>query len=260
VDDGAVPRPDTDRRRLMRVLGLIPARGGSKGVPRKNLADVGGRPLISFAVETALRVERLDRVIVSTDDEEIAAVARAYGAETPFLRPPTIANDAAPMLGVVHHALRTLADDGDAFDAVCLLQPTSPLRPVALVDGCIEALEAKGATSVVTVHPVPFEHHPSWTLTVGPSGFGVWPDGALDPIARRQDLTPTFHRNGLVYVTRAEVVERGSLYGEAMVLARTDSIPLCNVDSNDDLAQLRMLVAKGAWDELSSAPFELPDL
>ena len=241
----------------MRVLGLVPARGGSKGVPRKNLADVGGRPLIALTIETAQRAERLDRVVVSTDDEEIAEVARSLGADTPFMRPPGIADDQAPMLGVVQHALRALAGAGDVYDAVCLLQPTSPLRPTRLIDDCIELMERRRATAVVTVRPIPPEHNPAWALTIDDRGYASWPDGALDPISRRQDLPEAFHRDGLVYVTRSSVAEGGSLYGTAVVPADTGSLPLCNIDTPADLAALRALVERGAWRDLESMPIDL---
>lgn len=228
----------------MRVLGLIPARGGSKGVPRKNLADVGGRPLIAFPIETGLTAERIDRLIVSTDDEEIADVARSLGAEVPFLRPPELADDAAPMISVAQHALQWSAAAGETFDAVCLLQPTSPLRTPALVDTCIGLLRARDATSVVTVRPVPHEFNPAWTLTIEDDGFARWPGGGHDPIGRRQDLPPAFHRDGLVYVTRSSVIEGGSLYGDRIEVVSTESIPPCNVDTAQDLDELRSMVGE----------------
>jgi len=226
----------------MKVLGLIPARGGSKGVPRKNLADVGGRPLIAFSIETGLAAQRIDRLIVSADDDEIAEVARGLGADVPFVRPTDLADDVAPMLGVAQHALQALANDGDMFDAVCLLQPTSPLRPPELVDGCIGLLESKSATSVVTVRSIPPEFNPAWAISIDGEGYASWFGGGRDPIGRRQDLPPAFHRDGLVYVARSSTVLEGSLYGEVVVPAVADSVPLCNVDTTEDLEKLRSIV------------------
>lgn len=226
----------------MRVLGLIPARGGSKGVPRKNLADVGGRPLIAFSIETGMAAAQIDRLVVSTDDNEIAEVARGLGADVPFMRPTDLADDVAPMLGVAQHALQTLAADGDMFDAVCLLQPTSPLRSSELIDDCISLLESKEATSVVTVRSIPPEFNPAWAISIDGDGFASWAGGGRDPIGRRQDLPPAFHRDGLVYVTRSSTVLEGSLYGQKVVPALADAVPLCNVDTMEDLEKLRSMV------------------
>lgn len=231
----------------MRILGLIPARGGSKGVPRKNLTEVAGRPLVAYTIELARQAKHLDRVVVSTDDDEIAEVSRAYGAEVPFLRPVDVATDQAPMLAVVQHALERLRADGDVFDAVCLLQPTSPLRPSGLIDDCIERFTAAGATSVVTVREVPHTYNPGWVMTLDPSGHGQWPGGASDPAARRQDLVPAYYRDGLVYLVTAEAARGGSLYGDALVPLRTFDLPDCNVDTAGDVDRLRGLVTTDAW-------------
>src|SRR5262245_47339603 len=140
---------------ITRVLGLVPARGGSKGVPRKNIRLMADKPLLQYTAEAAPAARRLTRVVLSTDDETIARVGRGCGLDVPFVRPAHLAEDATPMLPVVQHALQWFDDNGVRFDAVCLLQPTSPLRRAADIDHCIEMLDATGADSVVTVLPVP---------------------------------------------------------------------------------------------------------
>ena len=112
----------------MTVVGIVPARGGSKGIPRKNIAPLLGKPLLAYTAEAALAARRLARVILSTDDDEIAEVGRRCGLEVLFMRPPELARDDTPMLPVVQHAVRWLEERGDRYDAVCLLQPTNPLR------------------------------------------------------------------------------------------------------------------------------------
>src|SRR5262249_44411537 len=112
----------------MRVLGLIPARGGSKGVPRKNLKLLCGQPLLLYTAREALASHKLSRVILSTEDPEIAAVGRQHGLEVPFMRPPELAEDSTPTLPVAQHAIRWMEQSGERFDALCLLQPTNPLR------------------------------------------------------------------------------------------------------------------------------------
>ena len=134
----------------MRVLGIITARGGSKGIPRKNIVPLMGRPLLAYTADTALRARRLERTILSTDDAEIAEVARACGVDVPFFRPPELAGDATPTVPVLQDAVRRLECAGEFYDAVFVLQPTNPLRTVADIDGAIELLERTGADSVIS--------------------------------------------------------------------------------------------------------------
>lgn len=219
----------------MRVLGLIPARGGSKGIPRKNVRLLGGRPLLAWTVDAALAARRLTRVILSTDDREIADVGRALGVEVPFMRPAELARDDTPMLPVVQHALLSLEERGDRFDAVCLLQPTNPLRTAADVDACIDLLEHSGADAVMTILPVPHEYNPHWVYFQDGDGVLRLATGLDSPIPRRQDLPPAWHREGSVYVTRRDVViEQGSLYGLRVIGYRADPARSVNVDEPDD--------------------------
>ncbi len=217
------------------VLGLVPARGGSRGVPRKNVRLLHGRPLLQYTAEAALAAKRLSTVVLTTDDEEIARVGRDCGLEVPFLRPADLAGDATPMLPVVQHALRWLEARGEWFDAVCLLQPTSPLRTAALIDRCIDRLDASGADTVLSVLPVPVEYNPHWVFVQRPDGTLHLSTGEPAPIGRRQELPPAFRRDGSVYVTRRDtVLERGSLYGATTVgciVAPEDTV---NVDDEDD--------------------------
>lgn len=196
----------------MRTLGLILARGGSKGIPGKNVRLLGGRPLLAWTAEAALASRRLSRVVLSTDDEQIAEIGRRYGLDVPFLRPAELARDDTPTLPVVRHALETLED---AFDAVCLLQPTSPFRRAEDIDGCIGMLEERGLDAVVSVLPVPAEHNPHWVYFED-DGLLRLATGEEQPIPRRQELPPAFHRDGSVYVTRREIVVGGSLYGRRL--------------------------------------------
>jgi CMP-N,N'-diacetyllegionaminic acid synthase len=203
----------------MRVLGLIPARGGSKGIPGKNVRLLGGKPLLAWTAEAALASRRLSRVVLSTDDEEIAETGRRCGLEIPFLRPAELACDDTPTLPVVRHALEVLEQAGDRFDAVCLLQPTSPFRRAEDIEGCIALLEERGLDAVVSVLPVPPEHNPHWVYFEDGAGLLRLATGEEQPIPRRQELPPAFHRDGSVYVTRRDVVMsggEGSLYGRRL--------------------------------------------
>jgi N-acylneuraminate cytidylyltransferase len=215
---------------------LIPARGGSKGVPRKNIRPLGGRPLISWTIDAARAARSLAAVVVSTDDPEIAEAARRSGAEVPFLRPEELATDAAATLPVVIDALDRLVETHGHFDAVCLLQPTSPFRPAERIDQAVDELVAHDADSVVSVRRIPAEHHPDWALLRRSDGTAAWATGKDAPPSRRQDLEPAFHREGSIYVTRTAVLRAGSLYGSRMILSEVTGTTV-NIDTAEDWAR-----------------------
>ena len=184
------------------VLALIPARGGSKGLPGKNIRPAGGRPLIDFTIAAARAAQCVDRVVLSSDDDEIMRVARDCGCEVPFRRPAELATDEASSIDVVLHALDALP----AHDLVVLLQPTSPLRTAEDIDGACRLMLQRDAQSCVSVTPA--EQSPYWM-------FRLSGDGLLDPLltdsaraSRRQDLPPVYVLNGAVYVARCEGLRR----------------------------------------------------
>jgi N-acylneuraminate cytidylyltransferase len=189
-----------------KVLALIPARGGSKGIPGKNLRLLAGRPLVAHAVRNAREVPGIGRVVLSTDSEEIAEAGRGAGAEVPFLRPPALAGDESPMAGVVIHAVEALRAEGWAADAVVLLQPTSPLVRPATIERALDAFRSSGAPVLKGVRRV--REHPGWMLVRRGDRLAPFLDGAelsrgASPgkgAARRQDLTELFIPCGAVYV------------------------------------------------------------
>lgn len=189
------------------VLGLVTARGGSKGVPRKNLRPVAGRPLIAWTLDAAKGSRRLTHVLVSTDDPEIVLAARGEGVEAPFLRPTEFAGDASPHIDVVLHALDWLRSNrGETYDYVCLLQPTSPLRTAQDIDGVIDLAVSREADAVVSISPSPVLPNLIYRMDA---------DAALTPLlppvqgyARRQDLPAAYVLNGAIYVNRAESLRR----------------------------------------------------
>jgi CMP-N-acetylneuraminic acid synthetase len=228
----------------MPVLGLIPARGGSKGVPRKNIKPLRGRPLLAYTAEAALSSRRLSRVILSTEDEEIAEVGRGCGLEVPFLRPVELARDETPTLPVVQHAVRFLEAQGGRFDAICLLQPTNPLRSADDIDACIRLLEDSGADAVITMLPVPDEYNPHWVYFRDDQGTLRLSTREAEPIPRRQELPRAFHREGSVYVTRREtLMERNSFYGERLLGYEMDAHRCVNIDTHDDWLRAEILMA-----------------
>jgi CMP-N-acetylneuraminic acid synthetase len=228
------------------VLGLIPARGGSKQVPRKNIRLLCGKPLLQYTAESALTARRLSRVILSTDDEEIAKVGQRCGLQVPFLRPAHLAQDDTPMLPVVQHALSWLESHGERFAAVCLLQPTNPLRQPEDIDGCIEMLLREDADAVVTILPVPHQYNPHWVYFRQENGFLRLSTGGSEPISRRQSLPFAYHREGSVYVTRSDVITAGkSLYGNRILgyLLESDRAVI-NIDSLEDWQKAETLIGR----------------
>ena len=225
------------------MLGVITARGGSKGVPRKNIRLLCGKPLLQYTAEAALAAKRLSRVILTTEDEEIAAVGQSCGLEVPFLRPAELARDDTPTLPVVQHAVRWIEEQGESYDAICLLQPTNPLRRAAEIDGCVEQLEAGEADAVVTVLPVPAEYNPHWVYLRDETGLLRLSTGESDPLPQRQALPAAFYREGSVYVTRRDVLmEKNSLYGSRLegYLIADESV---NIDGPEDWARAEALLS-----------------
>jgi CMP-N,N'-diacetyllegionaminic acid synthase len=221
----------------MQVLAVIPARGGSKGIPNKNLAIVAGRPLLAYTADAARESSRVTRTIVSTDDAAIADAATGLGLEVPFMRPPSLAADDTPMLPVLQHAVATMHTGGFAADVVVLLQPTSPLRRAEHIDAAVDLLETSGADSVVSVVEVPHQFNPVSVLRLDGDRVQPFMEGPL--VTRRQDKPKVFARNGpAVLAVRAPVLERGSLYGDdcrALIMSADDSL---DIDSPRDLVEL----------------------
>ncbi|MBK6797908.1 MAG: acylneuraminate cytidylyltransferase family protein [Acidobacteria bacterium] len=234
----------SNKSNSLRILGLIPARGGSKGVPGKNLKDLCGKPLLQYTAEAALSSKYLTRVILSTEDEKIAECGRQCGIDVPFPRPQELARDETPMLPVVQHAIRLMEATGERFDALCLLQPTNPLRKREDIDGCIELLIESGADAVVTVLPVPSEHNPHWVYFKDKAGYLRLSTGEPAPIPRRQELPPAYHREGSVYVTRRDVlIDQGSFYGSRLLGFPIDPARSVNIDTMDDWSRAEKLIA-----------------
>lgn len=180
-----------------KTLAVIPARGGSKGIARKNIKPLAGKPLIAWAIESALRSEVLDAVVISTEDEEIAAVARDWGALVPFLRPSALARDDTPGIDPIMHALEQLPD----FDGVLVLQPTSPLRTTEDIDACIELAQKLQAPSAVSVTKL--EKHPFWMYRLdADQRLHALIDAPA--VSRRQDLPAVYALNGALYYARAD--------------------------------------------------------
>lgn len=229
----------------MRALGIIPARAGSKRVPRKNLAPLGGKPLVAWAIELGRAVPGLARLVVSSDDDEVLALAAGYAADLPLRRPAELAGDTSPALDYVTHALAATEADGGHFDAVAILQPTSPLTLPSDVEATLLLLAGSGAESAVTV--VKLDH------AIQPVKLKVLDGDRLRPFFEEErgrmaehELPALYVRNGAVYATRRDVLDGGRILGDdcrAHVMPRARSI-----DINDelDLRFAEFLLARAA--------------
>lgn len=227
-----------------RVLGIVPARGGSKGVPRKNIIDVAGKPLIAYTIEAGLASETITRVIVSTEDAEIAEVARAHGADVPFMRPAELATDQAKSLPVVQHAVEAAeTEDGQRYDVIVLLQPTTPLRTAGDIDACVGMLLDTGADSVVSVVDVE-GHHPFRMKRVLDDGRLInFIDQGFEDMRPRQELPPVYLRSGDVYASRRHVVmDQHAMVGPDCRAYIIDPKRAVNVDTPFDLMRARALL------------------
>lgn len=222
------------------ILGLIPARGGSKGLPGKNIRPLSGKPLIAWTIEQALTSNNIDRVIVSTDSRDIADVARVHGVDTPFLRPDELATDKAEMIDVILHVLESLKEDGFSYDSVMLLQPTSPLRTALDIDSVIELLNKKGAKAVVSVCEA--EHHPYWSNTLPPDGC-MKDFLARDARKNRQELPIVYRLNGAIFFAHTDYLKaHGEFIGDetyAYIMPRERSV---DIDSELDFRFAELLM------------------
>lgn len=240
-----------------RILAVIPARGGSKGIPFKNLALLGGRPLIAWTIAAAKAAHGLDRIIVSTDDENIAAVAREHGAEVPFLRPAEFSGDNAPALDVIAHALKELrSQDGEPYDAVAYLQPTSPFRSAAQLTEAIDLFTRERPDTLVSVTTVPHNMVPSSVMhAVGQSG-PLMLEAPVGQKLRRQEKERLFARNGpaILIVSASDAMLRGQLYGERVLGFEMDRLSSLDIDDPIDLEMARHLFPLAQ----ASSPAPLP--
>jgi len=239
------------------VLAVIPARGGSKGIPRKNIRLFAGYPLIAYSIAAALQAETVTRVIVSTDDEEIAAAARDWGAETPFLRPEEFAQDNTLDLPVFQHALGWLAEcEGYRPDVVVQLRPTSPIRPVGLVDEAVRLLLAHPeADSVRGIVPAGQNPHKMWRVdpATGRMQNLLDVEGIAEPYnAPRQALPPVYWQTGHIDVVRpAVILEQGSMSGSTILPVMVDPRYTVDIDNLSDWARYEWLVYHGGLEMVS---------
>ncbi len=251
-------------KRASEVLAIIPARGGSKSIPHKNIQSFLGYPLIAFSIAAAKQAALVTRVIVSTDDEEIARVAREFGAETPFMRPPELAQDATTDFPVFEHALNWLKEyEGYEPDYVVQLRPTSPLRPKGLVDEAINVIsEHPHADSVRGLVLSGQNPHKMWRINPDGSMKNLLDvKGVKEPYnAPRQSLPPIYWQTGHIDVIRREtILKKGSMSGERVWPVYIDAAYTIDIDTYSDLDRAEAMMAEGqldvVWPGKAGRPF-----
>lgn len=188
------------------VLALIPARGGSKGIPHKNIANVNGKPLISYTIEAAKECSYIDRILVSTDDREIAQVSRQYGADVPFLRPDYLSSDTAKSIDAILHAVNFCKEYDRAYDIVILLQPTSPLRTGGDIMTALDYFIQNNCDSLLSLSEI--TEHPILTRQIDEKTKRLKPLLPTGSTVRRQDMTPYYHVNGAIYINYCKNLSR----------------------------------------------------
>ena len=215
-----------------KIVGFIPARGGSKGIPHKNIIDLCGNPLISYTIKAALESKYLDYVMVSTDDTEIAEVSKAYGAQVPFLRPAELALDTAKTLDAVIHGMNALREMGKEFTDVVLLQPTQPLRNAGDIDAAIEKYFSCGCQPLLSVCEV--DDHPLLVRTM--EGDKLKQLLNVSSTCRRQDMPKYYKVNGCIYINRIDELNENTSFNDNVIPYLMEKSHSVDIDEMSDLA------------------------
>jgi CMP-N,N'-diacetyllegionaminic acid synthase len=217
----------------MNVLGIIPARGGSKGIPNKNLRELAGKPLLAYTLEAANISGVLDRLVLSTDSEAVANIGRHLGLEVPFIRPANLAEDNSPMLAVVQHAVSELERRGWQADIIVLLQPTSPFRRGQRIRQAVQLLKNSDSDSVVSVVEIPNLFSPEKAMRIENGILQFWSPKGKE-ISHRQQVQPAYAREGTVYACRRNVlIKKGSMYGDKclpLIVTQDEAMSLDDMD------------------------------
>ncbi len=233
--------------RKLKILTVIPARGGSKGVPRKNVRELCGKPLIYYVIKAAIGCDLIDKVIMSTDDEEIAQKAKDCGAEIPFMRPKEISGDKVSLIPVVQHALKYFDGIGLRYDAAISLQPTSPFVTASVLYRVIEKMEETGCDSVVSVHEIIHGHpYRAKRLINGDKLDNFFEGFNGDLFLQKQDRPPAYAYNGAIYLRKREFIENYSGkdfgLGKDVRAVIMDPIESINIDTETDFRIAEILM------------------
>ena len=227
---------------MTKMLGIIPARGGSKGIPGKNIRMLGGKPLIYYAVRAARESGLVDRLILTTDSAEIADVGKSLGIEMPFIRPANLAQDDTPMFPVIDHAVQFVESQGWQPDIILLLQPTAPLRQPEHIQAAVKILTETKCDAVASVVEVPQHYAPDFVLKLEEGKLKPFLEGG-EKVTRRQDTRAAYSRDGTIYAFWRDVfIHKRSIYGDdcrPLVIPRDMS---CNLDTMEDWGEVEQKI------------------
>lgn len=227
---------------MTKMLGIIPARGGSKGIPGKNIRMLGGKPLIYYAVRAARESGLVDRLILTTDSAEIADVGKSLGIEMPFIRPANLAQDDTPMFPVIDHAVQFVESRGWQPDIILLLQPTAPLRQPEHIQAAVKILTETKCDAVASVVEVPQHYAPDFVLKLEEGKLKPFLEGG-EKVTRRQDTRAAYSRDGTIYAFWRDVfIHKRSIYGDdcrPLVIPRDMS---CNLDTMEDWGEVEQKI------------------
>jgi len=227
---------------VTKMLGIIPARGGSKGIPGKNIRMLGGKPLIYYAVRAARESGLVDRLIMTTDSAEIADVGKSLGIEMPFIRPANLAQDDTPMFPVIDHAVQFVESRGWQPDIILLLQPTAPLRQPEHIQAAVKILTETKCDAVASVVEVPQHYAPDFVLKLEEGKLKPFLEGG-EKVTRRQDTRAAYSRDGTIYAFWRDVfIHKRSIYGDdcrPLVIPRDMS---CNLDTMEDWGEVEQKI------------------
>ena len=226
----------------MKILGLIPARGGSKGILHKNKKLLGNKPLLQYTVEAAQKARLISDVVFTSEDATLIEIASSLGVACPFTRPAALATDQAGSLEVVQHALETLTQQ---YDAVCLLQVTTPFREEGFIDAAIQKFIDGNTDSLISVQEVPHQYNPHWVFEPNGPVLNI-STGEKQIIKRRQELPKTYIRDGAIYLTKTDViVTQHSFFGESIGFLESNPKTFVNIDTIDDWKEAERILNSG---------------
>lgn len=224
--------------REKKIIAVIPARGGSKGIPHKNIIDLCGKPLISYSIIEGLKSKYIDYLMVSTDDEEIAEIAKKHGADVPFIRPVDLATDTSKTIDVVLHVLGNLKKQGHLYDVLVLLQPTQPLRTSTDIDLAIERYFETGCKSLVSISPV--EDHPLLIRSIEQDV--LVPVLKMSSTCRRQDMPQYYRVNGCIYINEVAQIDENTSFNDNIVPFVMEKEHSIDIDEFSDLVMARYYI------------------
>ena len=224
----------------MKVVAIIPARSGSKGIPNKNLKDVGGKPLIAWSIEAAIESKSIDKIVVTSDGDAILKASSKYAEVTLLKRPEELAQDHTPTAPVITHALETLGINPDTFDYLILLQPTSPLRTAVDIDLAFEAISTSKSNCLISV--VEPEHHPLKSFKTNEKGYLEGLVNNEYPFTPRQELPKVFQPNGAIYIIKtSEFLQRKTFFTEETIAFEMSQEKSIDIDTVEDIKKIERI-------------------